>query len=195
MYVCTHVCMCMLCVALAHMCVLWYNRSAVHLGHGWPNSVAQAGQVVKRKAWDPHNLHNSSTHPTTVGNCVGCVETLHILSFSHIAGLCSCIIKMSEGHTQKGQDNDLLRALRHHLRRLPALPSFRLPSVWGGRPRAGFFLLRLRPFRFSARLPLPAGVRGPRTRVRLRCLGAVNGWRPVNTKAPQKWGFFIRSVG
>ena len=56
------------------MCSMWYNRSAVHLGHGWPNIVAQAGQVVKKKAWDPHNLHNSSTHPTTMSNCVECVK-------------------------------------------------------------------------------------------------------------------------
>lgn len=115
MYVCS-TCMCVLCVALAHMYVLWYNRSAVHLGHGWPNSVAQVGQVVKRKAWTPHNLHNSSTHPTTVGNCVECVKMLHILPFSHIAGLCSCIIKMSEGHTQKGHTNEQARHPRHHRR-------------------------------------------------------------------------------
>lgn len=51
----------MLCVALAHMCSMWYNRSAVHLGPGWPNIVAQAGKAVKKKAGDLHNLHNSIT--------------------------------------------------------------------------------------------------------------------------------------
>lgn len=48
MYVCS-TCMCMLCVALAHMCSVWYNRSAVHLGPGWPNIVAQAGELSRRK--------------------------------------------------------------------------------------------------------------------------------------------------
>lgn len=60
--------LCGLCVALAHMVHVWYNRGAVHLGRGWPNSITHAGQDVKKKLAATHNLHNSFTHPTTKVN-------------------------------------------------------------------------------------------------------------------------------
>ena len=77
MYLCVYysfLVLCSLCVALARMYHVWYNRSAVHSGRGWPNIITHTQQDVKRKHAATHNLHNSFTHPATVGSYADYVE-------------------------------------------------------------------------------------------------------------------------